>query len=135
MELHLKFIGILLIILSFIHIVFPRYFKWKSEFSSVSLINRQVMYVHTFFIALIVLLMGLLCLVYPLELINTRLGNGIIFGLFIFWNTRMWIQFFGYSSELWRGKKLETFIHTIFSILWIYLSLIFFIIFWQNRTL
>ena len=59
MELQLKIIGVLLIALALLHAFFPRYFQWKKELSGLKLINRQMMYVHTFFIALAVFLMGL----------------------------------------------------------------------------
>jgi hypothetical protein len=83
------------------------------------------MYVHTFFIGLIVLLMGVLCLTSSRELINTNLGKKITLGLGIFWLSRLIIQFFGYSSKLWKGKSFETTIHILFSLLWAYLSLVF----------
>jgi hypothetical protein len=129
METHLKIIGLLLICLALVHIIFPKYFNWKEEFSGVDLLNRQMMYVHTFFIALIVLLMGLLCFFSAQQIINTPLGKTISLGLFIFWFFRLLIQFFGYSSRLWRGKTFETTIHILFSITWIYFSLIFFLIY------
>ena len=132
MELHLKIIGCLLILLSFLHAMFPKYFKWKQEFASVILINRQMMYVHTFFIALIVFLIGLLCLTCSSDLITTPLGNRISAGLFLFWVMRLLIQFFGYSSLLWKGKQKETIIHVLFSMLWLYMTLVFFLIFWQH---
>ncbi|MET0759610.1 MAG: hypothetical protein ABWZ56_04265 [Flavobacterium sp.] len=129
MELHLKIIGWILILLASVHVVFPRRFNWKEELSSLSLINREVMYVHTFFIALVVLLMGILCLTSAKELIETNLGNKITLGLGAFWLIRLLIQFFGYSPELWKGKKFETIIHILFSFLWIYLSVIFLMIY------
>ena len=49
MEIHLKIIGTLLIALALIHLVFPKYFNWKTELQSLSLINRQMMSIHTFF--------------------------------------------------------------------------------------
>jgi|TARA_B110000967_G_C18849947_1_gene544083 hypothetical protein len=125
MEIHFKIIGILLIALAFVHIVFPKYFNWDKELKSLSLINRQMMTVHTFFIALTVLLMGLLCLTSSAQLIETNLGKKISLGLGVFWTVRLVIQFFGYSSDLWKGKKFETFMHIIFSLLWTYLSIIF----------
>ena len=64
MEIHLKIVGALLIALSLMHIIIPKYFKWEQELKSLSLITKQILYVHTFFIAFIVLLMGLLCLSY-----------------------------------------------------------------------
>jgi hypothetical protein len=128
METHLKIIGILLITLALVHIIFPKYFNWKEELKSLNLINRQMMTVHTFFIALIVFLMGLLCLTSSTELLETELGKTILLGFAIFWTIRLFIQFFGYSSKLWKGKTFETTIHIVFSGLWTYLSIIFWMI-------
>ena len=126
MEIHFKIIGVLLIVLALAHIAFPKYFNWNEELKSLSLINRQMMTVHTFFIALTVFLMGLLCLTSSSELIETNLGKKISLGLGIFWTFRLFIQFFGYSSDLWKGKRFETIMHIIFSLIWAYLSIIFF---------
>jgi hypothetical protein len=128
MELHLKIIGWLLTVLALVHAIFPRYFNWKKELSNLSLINREIMYVHTFFIALMVFLMGLLCLISTEEIIGTKLGKTIALGLSFFWFFRLIIQFFGYSSKLWKGKQFETIIHVLFSILWAYVSVVFYLI-------
>jgi hypothetical protein len=125
MEIHFKIIGVLLIILALVHGFFPKYFNWEKELKSLSLINRQMMAVHTFFIALAIFLIGLLCLVSSKELIETKLGKTISLGIGIFWLMRLFIQFFGYSSELWKGKGFETAIHILFSLLWTYLSIVF----------
>lgn len=130
MELHLKVTGLLLMVLGIIHIIFPKYFHWAKELSALSLINRQMMYVHTFFIALVVFLMGLLCLSSSTEIIETPLGKKLAVGLGIFWAIRLLFQFFGYSSKLWKGKRFETMVHISFSLLWAYLSFVFFGIFW-----
>jgi len=129
MELHLKIIGILLIILALLHFSFPKYFNWKQDLSSLSIINRQLMYVHSFFIAFIVFLMGLLCLTSSNELLITTLGKRISLGLGIFWSVRLCIQFFGYSSKNWKGKSFETTVHVLFSLFWAYLSAIFILIY------
>lgn len=125
MEIHFKIIGVLLIALALFHIVFPKHFKWKVELKDLSLINRQMMVIHTFFVALTVFLMGLLCLTSTSDLVGTRLGKNISLGLGIFWFFRLFIQFFGYSSELWKGKKFETWMHVLFSLFWTYLSIVF----------
>jgi hypothetical protein len=125
MEIHYKLIGVLLMALALVHVIFPKYFHWKEELKSLSLINRQMMTVHTFFIALVVFLMGMLCLTSTTELIETNLGKTISLGLGIFWSTRLFIQFFGYSTELWKGKTFETIVHILFSLLWTYLSVVF----------
>ena len=125
MHLHLKIIGILLIALALVHIAFPKYFNWHKELGSLSLVNRQMIWVHTFFIALTIFLMGLLCLTSSSELIETNLGKKISFGFGIFWVIRLFIQFFGYSSKLWKGKTFETSVHILFILLWTYISFIF----------
>jgi len=131
MELHLKISGVLLILLAVMHIGFPRYFKWGIELEKLSLINKQMMVTHAFFIALGLMLMGLLCITQSQEITHTPLGAKIALGLGVFWLLRLCVQFFGYSSMLWKGKRFETTIHIIFSIFWLYLSIVFLIIYYQ----
>ena len=128
MEIQLKLIGFFLVVLALLHAAFARYFNWRQEFAVVSLINRQMMYVHTFFIAFTVLLMGLLCLTSAAELVGTPLGHKMALGCGLFWLARLLIQFFGYSVQLWRGKRFETFVHVVFSALWTYLSAVFLLV-------
>jgi hypothetical protein len=125
MEVHFKIIGVFLMLLAVVHFIFPRYFNWTEELKSLSLVNRQMMMVHTFFIALTVFLMGLLCSTSAKALIETELGKVISFGLGIFWTIRLFVQFFGYSPKLWKGKRFETIVHIAFSAVWVYLSVIF----------
>lgn len=125
MDIHFKIIGSLLIVLALLHFSFPKYFNWKQELSSLSIMNRQIMYVHSFFIAFVVFLVGLLCLTSSSELISTTLGKRISLGIGIFWAARLIIQFFGYSSKIWKGKLFETTVHIIFSLFWAYLTTIF----------
>jgi hypothetical protein len=132
MEIHLKIIGIILFFLAIIHVIFPKYFKWKDNLKSLSLINRQMMKTHTFFIALTVLLMGILCFNNSTELINTSLGNTLCLGFGLFWLVRLYFQLFVYSSKLWRKKKIETTVHIVFTLFWIYLSFIFLSIYFLN---
>ena len=122
MEVHLLICGILQIGLAILHIIFPKYFNWKQELASLSLINRQIMYIHTLFIAIAVGLMGILSITEAEALVNTNLGQKICLGFGLFWLIRLFVQFFGYSSRLWKGKPFETVIHIFFSGLWLYLS-------------
>lgn len=124
---HFYIIGWLLITLSMIHLIFPSYFNWKEDLKSLSLINRQMMKIHTFFIGFGVFLLGLLCVSLGDELVNTQLGKTISLGLSAFWFCRLLIQFFGYSSTLWKGKTFETMMHILFSVFWSYLTIVFFL--------
>ena len=126
MEIQYKVIGVLLIGLALIHIIFPKYFNWKEELKSLSLVNQEIMKVHTFFIALTVFLMGVLCLTSANDLIHTALGRRVSLGFGIFWSFRLFMQFYGFSAKLWKGKTKETIFHVAASVFWFYLSFVFF---------
>ena len=132
MELHLKIAGYTMILLAFIHFLFPKRFNWKDELNGLSLINKQLMYVHTFFIALVVLLMGVFCIYATNDMVHTILGKQLCFGLFVFWLVRLVFQFFVYSSKLWKGKRFETCVHVAFSALWVYFTKMFFLVYNNN---
>jgi hypothetical protein len=133
MEIHLKIVGSLLILLALMHIIIPKYFKWSIELTSLTIITKQILYVHTFFIAFTVLLMGLLCINYSTALMQTSMGRGICLGLFAFWFTRLIFQFWVYSPEVWRGKRFETTMHVLFSCLWTYFTVVFFLCYWYYQ--
>lgn len=113
--------------LSLIHGIFPKYFKWDKDLKSLSLMNRQMMEIHTLFIAIMIFFIGLLCFSYPRELIENPFGKTISMGLAIFWSVRLCVQFFGYSPALWKGKPFETAVHIFFSGFWVYLSAVFWV--------
>lgn len=83
------------------------------------------MYVHSFFIALVVFLIGILCVLCTEDLINTRLGKQLCLGIGVFWAVRLLVQFFGYSSGTWKGKSFETIVHILLAVFWLYLTIIF----------
>lgn len=124
---HLHISGFILLFLGLAHLIFPRYFNWKEELPKLSLVNKQLMQVHTFFIALFVILNGSLNILAAEDLQAGRLGFIVSFGLAIFWGTRLLAQFFMYSVELWKGKVFETAVHIAVTFLWIYLSGIYFL--------
>ena len=125
MEIYLKIIGVSLVLLAFVHVIFPKYFNWKEELRPLSLMNRQMMKVHTFFIAFVVFLIGVLCLTSSQSLIGTDLGKTICLGLAIFWGVRFFFQLFWYSPKLWRGKTFETIVHVVFTCFWAFMTWVF----------
>jgi hypothetical protein len=125
MNTHLLIAGVILLLLAVLHAFFPRHFRWREELASISLLTRQIFYVHHFFIALTVGLMGLLTLSSADDLLGTSVGRRILLGLSVFWFVRLLCQLFVYSPKLWRGKGFETAIHLLFTALWIYLTYAF----------
>ena len=134
MEIQIEIVGCALMLLSLIHTGFPRYFEWKKDLPHLGLFNRQMLQVHTFFIALFLFLVGLMCAVDAGQLLTTVLGRHICAGLSFFWLVRLYFQFFVYSPRLWKGKRFETAMHVVFSVFWGYLTLLFFFAFNIHNT-
>lgn len=123
---HLQIIGILLMLLGISHAFFKRYFQWEKELATVSLLTRQVFFVHSFFIGLVVALFGALSFFYADALLQpTRLNRAILAGMATFWLCRLLAQFFAYHSAIWRGDRFRTFMHVAFTLLWCYVSAIY----------
>lgn len=135
MEIHIKIVGCLLILLAMLHGFLPKYLNWRKELSSLRDITKQIVYVHTFFIAFMVLLMGMFCLYATEDIVNTRLGHVIAFGLFNFWFARLIFQLFVYSPKTWKGKIFETSVHIFFSVIWSYFSVVFFLVFLSRNII
>lgn len=119
--LHIKIAGALQLLLAFSHIFFPRRFGWKEDCAKLTLLNRQIFFVHAFFITLVLVLFGVLSVFYGhLLLRGDGLGKVVLGGLFIFWLARLFIQLFVYDSQLWRGHRFNTAMHIFFSLMWFY---------------
>src|SRR5690606_38656006 len=114
-------------LLSIIHIRFPKNFTWAKEFGEMSLITRQMMYAHTFIVMLVVLLLGVLCLTSAALFISSDVGHRICLVMGLFWGLRLFFQFFVYSKELWKGKRFESVVHIVFSLFWVYFTVVFLI--------
>jgi hypothetical protein len=126
LDLHLRLIGLSLVLLALVHATFPKRFNWNEELPKLTLINRQMFEVHCFFIALTLFLMGVLCLAFPGALTSSsQLGCVVSAGLMIYWLCRLFCQFFVYHSSLWWHKGVETLVHVVFGFLWLYYVAIF----------
>ena len=133
LETHLKLAGLSLIALSVMHAFLGERFAWKDELSRISLLNRQIFYAHTFFVALVLLLLGGLSLFGSGALLEkTALGRAFCGGVTLFWLCRWIFQFWVYDSSLWRGQRFETRIHILFSLLWTYYVAIYGLALWHQ---
>ncbi len=119
--LHLKIVGALLITLGVAHSTFGRYFKWKHELAQLSLLTRQMFVVHTFFIALLVIMIGVCSVFFTDALVaHGTLSRVVLSGFVIFWLSRLVCQFLVYDPAIWRGRRFYTVMHVVFSIFWAY---------------
>lgn len=121
-DLQLSVAGILQVSLAFAHLGFGRRLGWKDDLARLSLVNRQIFQVHTFFIGLVLVLFGMLDLLAgKLLLDGSVLARSVSGGLAVFWGARLWVQWFVFDHRLWRGKRFETTVHAIFTLLWTWL--------------
>lgn len=108
------------------HAFFPKRLQWHEETARMSPVNRQIFWVHTLFVVLMVFLLGTLSLFYARALMTpSPLTRPILAGYAVFWGFRLFCQFFVYKSDLWRGKRLETGVHVLFTFLWASLTLLY----------
>lgn len=126
LDFHLRIAGLLQIMLAFLHLFFPRRFRWKEELSRLSLLNRQIFVVHTIFICIVLAMMGSLSLLAPHALLERSvLARLIAAGFASFWAVRLLFQWVVYDSTLWRGQPFNTVIHILFTALWLYLTVVY----------
>jgi hypothetical protein len=120
---HLRAVGVLMALLAIVNLFVPGRFNWREELSRVSLLNRQIFVAHTVFIVLLIVLMSALLLTCAEALLEpTRLSRAVLLGLTIFWGLRMLMQWFFYSPQVWRGNRLHTALHGVFSLGWVYVT-------------
>lgn len=123
LALHLRIVGVLLLLLGISHALFNRYFGWEKELATVSLFTRRVFFVHNFFIGLGVSLSGAGSVLYADSLIKPgALSRALLAGMTVFWLCRLLAQFIAYDSVIWRGDRFRTFMHTGFTVLWSYVT-------------
>jgi len=135
-HLHLQIVGVLQILLALAHLTFPARFDWKAECSNLSLLNRQMFYVHAFFLCFTLVLFGLLNLVCTNELLAPgRLAHFVLIGIAAFWFVRWLFQFFVYDPRLWRGHRWNTIIHIVFALLWSYFAGVYAWAAWRGGAL
>ena len=122
----LQVAGAGLILLAVLHVPIGRHLRWKEEAAQLSPVNARVFHVHTFFICLVLVIMGLPCLFDPeVFLEKSRAAAWVCWSYSAFWAIRLYFQWFVYEADLWRGKRLETAVHWWFTLLWLSLALLF----------
>jgi hypothetical protein len=125
-EIHLRLVGVLLLGIAALSVYVPRHFGWGAEIRQLTLLTRQVFVIHCAFVSLVLVLLGLLLACFaPTLLAPGALSRALLVGLLVMWTARMLAQWFFYDSRLWRGKRLETFMHVLFSAIYAYFVVTF----------
>lgn len=122
----LRTAGAGMILLAVLHVPIGRHLKWSEDAARMAPVNASVFHVHTFFICLVLVMMGLPCLLEPRIFLNeSRAGAWLAWSISAFWATRLYFQWFVYKADLWRGRRLETAVHWWFTFVWTALAALF----------
>ncbi|MES2437837.1 MAG: hypothetical protein V4584_02135 [Verrucomicrobiota bacterium] len=126
LNLLLRTAGAGLIFLALLHVPIGRRLKWGENAKLLTPVNRSVFHVHTFFICVVLVMMGLPCLLEPrIFLEPSRAGSWLAWSISGFWFLRLYFQWFVYQADLWRGKRMETAVHWWFTLVWTALAALF----------
>lgn len=85
--------GIYMLLFGVFHILFWKFFNWKSELKKLSLSNRAIMQILNLRIIYYFFFVAFVCFVFPNELYTTNLGKVFLAGNSIFWIGRAIEQF------------------------------------------
>jgi hypothetical protein len=106
-----------------VHAALPRALGWATELGGLSLLNRQVSYVHCYFVGLTCALWGLLALTAGAALREPHpVTRGLLVGAVVFWGSRLVVQLGLFNpahagtSGRWRAASLAG------TALWAYLT-------------
>jgi len=126
LEHHLRLVGVLMLGIAALSLYVPRRFGWGGEIQRLTLLTRQVFVVHAAFVSVVVLLLGLLHACYAGALVAPGpLPRALLAGMLVMWGARLLAQFFYYDARLWRGNRLHTAMHVLFSGIYSYFVIIF----------
>ena len=121
--IHLQLAGWATLILAAAYPIYPRWFGWSEELKQVSLLTRQIFFVHCGFIVLLLACQGILLALFPDVLLKpSGAALALAVGLTAFWVYRLFAQVFLFDRRLWEGNRLHTSVHVVFTLLWCYLS-------------
>jgi hypothetical protein len=133
LPLQLRLAGALLLCVGASHVVLPRAMGWKAELQAVSLMTRQVSYVHTYFIGLMCALFGLAATCLPHDLLaRDPLAAPLLAAAVVVWGSRLVVQLFVFDAALWRGRAFTVAGHVAFVALWTYQTLVFSWALWRH---
>lgn len=122
-----------LLVLALLHVAFPRRFGWQQDLAQVTLLNRQLFYVHTLFIAVTVAIFGGLSILigWTWDGTGTPLTVAVLGAFALFWSIRLAVQLFVFDRRLWKGDRFNTAIHVLFTAVWTGLTLLYAVAAWM----
>ncbi len=114
------------ITLALLHVPMGRQLRWSEEAASMSPAGESIFHVHTLFVCVMLVLLGLPALVAPHVFLVVSPAGAWLAGMCLaIFALRLWVQWFVFPAALWRGKQFETAMHLLFTLIWSALTLLF----------
>jgi hypothetical protein len=124
LSVNLRIVGVTTLGLGLLHIALPYGLRWSREFAGASPLNREVSYVHCYFIGLACLLWGLLPRAAGRALLEPNpVTRVVLVGAVIFWTSRFVIQLFVFNRHARESLVWRT-ISVAGTGLWLYLAVV-----------
>jgi hypothetical protein len=124
LQQNLTYAGMLLLGLGVAHLALPAVLGWRRELAATSALNREVSYVHCYFVGLSCVLWGLLPLTAGTRLLQpdpvTRL---VLTGAVCFWASRLLVQVVLFNRHAVRSVGWLA-LSAAGTVLWLYLTLV-----------
>ena len=120
----LKVVGVILLGLGVVHLALPLALGWSHELIGASQLNREVSYVHCYFIGLSCTLWGLLPLASGTALLERNpVTRMVLIGAIAFWASRLVIQLAVFNRHA-RESKSWCLLSLAGTGLWLYITLV-----------
>jgi hypothetical protein len=129
---HLRCAGAMLILLGAAHAGFGQRLNWKTDLQKLSLVNRQIFFVHCFYIALFLVMLGSVSFFMTRYLLMPGpLSRALLGGSTLLWSIRLYIQWFVFDRSLWRDNRFNRRVHYLLTTFWIYFTVVNGAAFWS----
>jgi len=111
----LKIVAVLQLSVAVLNLFLPRILKWRKDLEQLSLLPRQVFYVHSWFISITLALFGILTFRFAdqMALGTDELALWLAGAVGLFWGIRTIVQMVYYSPSHWLGKTDRTIVHVM----------------------
>jgi len=83
------------------HLGFWKRFKWSKDLKKLTFANRGIMQILNIQIIYYFLAVSFICITFPVELLNTKLGNAFLLSCSLFWLIRTVQQFIFLREKHW----------------------------------
>ncbi len=123
--LHLRICGFALILLGLAHGLFGRFLDWRTDLSKLTVLNRQIFLVHTFYIGYFVTALGILDVCFAQTLMRPEpLSRFLLSVMTLTWAVRLVIQLFVWDRAIWRGSPFRRNVHYGLILFWSYVTVV-----------